>query len=196
MFADMSSILSEKESGGFSVEKFTVTKNDIRAVLIDRIPPGEYVRLVKKGGMSGVIMSNTPMEKRTNREIVGRSNGNVLIAGLGIGLILLPIQEKENVTSITVLEKYQDVINLVATQLPLNEKVNIIQGDVFDYQFPRGTKFDTIYFDVWSYINSDIYQEMRELKKLYRKYKVSPKENPDAWMGCWAEWEARVGRKI
>jgi 16S rRNA A1518/A1519 N6-dimethyltransferase RsmA/KsgA/DIM1 with predicted DNA glycosylase/AP lyase activity len=90
-------------------------------------------------------MSNTPMEHRTNREVIRKANGHVFIAGLGIGMILLPIQEKENVSSIIVLEKFQAVIDIVAPQLPLNDKVTIIKGDVFDYQFPNGTKFDTIY---------------------------------------------------
>ena len=72
--------------------------------------------------------------------------------------------------------------------MPLNDKVTIIQGDVFEYRFPKGTKFDTIYFDIWGYVNKDIYQEMKRLKLSYRKYKVSSRENPYAFMGCWAEW--------
>ena len=34
-------------------------------------------------------MSNTPMEKRTNSEFITKANGDVLIAGLGIGGSLL-----------------------------------------------------------------------------------------------------------
>ena len=89
MFADMCSILQEKQSGEFSIEKFTVPKDDLRAIFVDRILPGDYIKLVKRGRMSDTIMSNTPMEERTNRKIVSRANGKVFIAGWGIGLILL-----------------------------------------------------------------------------------------------------------
>ena len=59
------------------------------------------------------------------------AHGDVLIGGLGIGLIILAIQDNPEVHSITVIEKNQEVIDMVATQLPLNEKVKIIQADVF-----------------------------------------------------------------
>mgnify|MGYP000786328328 FL=1 len=42
-------------------------------------------------------MSDTPMEKETNRDFVHNAHGNVLIGGLGIGLIILAIQNKEDV---------------------------------------------------------------------------------------------------
>lgn len=192
MYPDMCDVLDEGQSGKFALQKFEVSRDNIRAVLIDGIPPGRYIRLTDG---CETVMSNTLMEQRTNREVIRKANGNVFIAGLGIGMILLPMQEKENVLSITVLEKYQEVIDLVALQLPLNDKVKILKGDVFGYQFPKGTKFDTLYFDVWSYINADIYTEMQQLKKLYRKYKVFSTVNPNAFMGCWAEWEAKKGRR-
>jgi spermidine synthase len=136
------------------------------------------------------------MEQRTNSTFVNRANGDVFIAGLGIGLIVLPIQEKEEVKSITILEKHPEVIELVGKQLPLNEKVKIIQGDVFEYEFARGTKFDTIYFDIWNYVNEDVYEEMKTLKKKYRKYRRSTTENPNFYMACWAEYEAKTGRRL
>jgi hypothetical protein len=139
---NMCDILDERRSGKFSLQKFEVLREHFRAVFRDGIPPGQYIKLTDG---SNVIMSNTPMEHRTNREVIRKANGHVFIAGLGIGMILLPIQEKENVSSIIVLEKFQAVIDIVAPQLPLNDKVTIIKGDVFDYQFPNGTKFDTIY---------------------------------------------------
>ena len=154
---------------------------------IQGIPNGEYIRLTNRE----CIMSNTPMEKRTNTEFICNANGDVFIAGLGIGLIILPIQEKEEVKSITVLEKYSEIIKLVGDQLPLNDKVKIIQGDVFNYEFPKGTKFDAIYFDIWNYINDDVYEEMKLLKKKYRKYKKMKKYNPKVFCSCWAEYEAK-----
>lgn len=191
VYQEMHNILTEGEVGDFRLVKYSITDKDWKAKL-DGIPNGDYIKL--ENGMTNyasVMMSNTPMEKRTNRQFILNANGDVFIAGLGIGLIVLPIQDKIEVNSITILEKNQEVIDLVGSQLPLNDKVTIIQGDVFDYEFPKGTKFDTIYFDIWDYINSDVYEEMKLLKKKYRKYKRMSKENQNVYMGCWAEYQAK-----
>jgi len=197
MYKEMHNILKEKNIGNFKLEKYTIdAKNDLYAMLRG-ISSGTYIRLINKNDrLSGCIMSNTPMEKRTNYKILEKANGDVFIAGLGIGLIVLPIQEKNDVKSITILEKHQDIIELVGSQLPLNSKVKIIQGDVFDYEFPKGTKFDTIYFDIWNYVNEDVYEEMKQLKKKYRKYKRLSNENSNVYMDCWAEYYAKTGSRL
>ncbi|MFC0903768.1 hypothetical protein ACFHWD_03570 [Clostridium sp. MT-14] len=192
MYKDMCKILDEGKEGDFILEKYTITDKDWRASL-EGIPNGEYIKLID---YRDCIMSNTPMEQRTNVSFVHKANGDVFIAGLGLGMIVLPVQEKENVKSITILEKYPEIIKLVGSQLPLNDKVKIIQGDVFDYEFPKGTKFDSIYFDIWNYINSDVYEEMKLLKKKYRKYKRMKKYNPNVFSSCWAEYQARYDRRL
>lgn len=188
----MCEILNEGEAGEFKLTKYTIEKGNFYAWR-DCIPEGEYIRLTNR---SGCMMSNTPMEKRTNRDFIRNANGDVFIAGLGIGLIVLPIQDNENIKSITILEKNQEIIDLVGSQLPLNDKVKIICGDVFNYEFPKGTKFDTIYFDIWDYVNSDVYEEMKELKKKYRKYRRSSKENPNVYVKCWAEYQAKNNLRL
>jgi len=193
LYQSMHEILKEGKVGKFELKKFTIGNSDLRAMM-DGIPTGDYIKLQNP---CDVIMSNTSMEKRSNARFVMDVHGDVFIAGLGIGLIVLPIQDKEEVKSITILEKYPEVIELVGKQLHLNEKVKIIQGDVFDYEFPKGTKFDTLYFDIWNYVNSDVYEkEMKVLKKKYRKYKRSLKDNPNAFIKCWAEYEARYDKPL
>ena len=191
MYYKMHEYLKPGKIGNFSLNQFEINESNRpwRYYLAD----GKYVRLLDR---TGCVMSDTDMEKRTNRDFVHNANGDVFIAGLGIGLIVLPIQDKEKVKSITILEKYPEVIELVGKQLPLNSKVNIIQGDVFEYEFPKGTKFDTIYFDIWNYVNSDIYKEMQILRKKYRKYKRFKTENPKVYMDCWAEYYAKTGRRL
>jgi len=180
-YCKMHEHLKPGEKGSFKLDVFEINEKNRpwRYYLAD----GKYVRLCDR---SGCVMSDTDMEKRINRDFIRNANGDVFIAGLGIGLIVLPIQDKEEVKSITILEKYPEVIELVGKQLPLNSKVNIIQGDVFEYEFPKGTKFDTIYFDIWNYVNSDVYKEMQILRKKYRKYKRFKTENPNVYINCWA----------
>jgi hypothetical protein len=71
-------------------------------------PPGTYACLRVNGRL---MMSDTRMEHYTNYKVVREARGNVLIAGLGLGMILHPILAKKEVLSVTVIEKYADVIS-------------------------------------------------------------------------------------
>lgn len=62
------------------------------------------------------------------------AHGDVLITGLGFGIIATAIAEKEEVTSVTVLEISQDVIDaFLANNVP-SEKIKIIQADACTYE--------------------------------------------------------------
>lgn len=104
-----------------------------------------YLGLFDFNFLNYTIMNNSDEEKGFNLEIISKARGDVLIAGLGIGLIVLPIMNKENVISIDIVEKYQEIIDLIEPQLPLNGKVNIIHQDIIS--FVPTKKYDIIYFD-------------------------------------------------
>jgi spermidine synthase len=129
------------------------------------------------------MMSDTPMEKRSNREVVFQARGDVLIAGLGIGMVLLPILAKPEVKSVTVVEKSQEIIQLVAPALyqqPGAEKLTIVYKDVFDWRPEEGTKYDTLYFDIWPTIVEDNLDEMDDLHRIFRRYR-----RKGSWMNSW-----------
>lgn len=94
----------------------------------------------------GSIMTNSEAEKIKNLEIINASKGDILIAGLGIGLIILPIMSKQEVNCVDVVELHKEVIDLVAGQLPLNEKVKIINENIC--LFTPEKKYDFIYLDI------------------------------------------------
>lgn len=191
MYAVMSDILQERTVGEFSLSKFEIKSDDLYAMLRG-IPCGKFVRLLHRGE---VVMSDTDMEKRTNANFVRKAHGKVLVGGLGIGLILLAIQDKPEVEKIVVVEKRHEVIALIKDQLTLNSKVEIINADVWEYE--PAEKFNTIYMDIWNYINTDIYQKsMKPLLTRYRKYLVSKNENTDRFIDCWCKNEARKGVRI
>lgn len=191
MYKNMTEILSEGQIGDFSLQKFTINKNNYRAIIRDRISPGTYIRLMRKNEL---MMSNTDMEKNTNKEFVRKAHGKVLIGGLGLGMIVLAIQDKPEVESIVVIEKYEEVIDLVGSQLPLNTKVKIINEDVFDY-CPENDAFNCIYMDIWSTINQDIYRnEMLELLEKYTEWLDFTDKKP--FCKCWCEEEAAYGIRI
>lgn len=104
-----------------------------------------YVGLFDLNFLDYTVMNNTDSEKEKSLEAVHKARGDVLIAGLGLGLIVLPIMNKKYVISVDVVEKYQEVIDLIKPQLPLNSKVNIIHQDIINFIPTR--KYDLIYFD-------------------------------------------------
>src|SRR5699024_7034403 len=134
MYKDMVSMLNNAREGDYEIERFTVETGNFRA-MIDGIIPGEYVSLKHRGK---ILMSDTPMERRTNRQFVWNAHGDVLIGGLGLGMIVVAIQDNPEVKSITVLEKSGEVISLITEQISFPEKVKIIQADVFTWKPERG----------------------------------------------------------
>lgn len=146
-----------------------------------------YISLIKKG--EGCMMSDTPMERNTNRDFVKKANGDVLIFGLGLGLVILPLLEATDVRSVTVVELHQDLIDVVEPILKKHDKdskLKVIQGDCFEYHksIPKDKKWDCIYGDIWISISADNYEEMKDLTKKY-KFRVNRKNKKsfiDHWM--------------
>ena len=144
--------------------------------------PGDYVRLMVNGD---VMMSDTPMEYRTNFSFINNAKGKVFIAGLGIGVVLNALREKINngiITEIIVLEKDQNIINLVAPFFKdLRDKVKIICGDIYTY-FPDDVEtFDTIYFDIWYSIT----EANNEVAYLNRRWGQKLKKG--SWISHWGK---------
>jgi spermidine synthase len=180
----MADILPEGTSGNVRLEHFEVTEADaaftrMRAAFNpgrdEYVPAGRYAKLVVNGVL---MMTDTPMEHGTNREVVRHATGHVLIGGLGLGMILQVIAAKPKVTKITVIELSPDVAKLVGPYLP--SKVEVVQGDIFEWKPQKGTKFDTIYHDIWPHITEENLPEMTRLHRRFSHYKA-----PGAWMDSW-----------
>lgn len=147
-------------------------------------PDFKYKRLVLKG--EGVMMSDTPMERNTNYEFLHKANGDVIVFGLGLGLIILPLLSDPEIKSIKVVELDQSLINLISPilkQYDKKNKLSIVQGDCFKYVPEKGSKFDTVYFDIWLSITDDNYEEQKKLERGFRKF--LNKDNPNKFMDSW-----------
>lgn len=121
--------------------------------------------------------------------------GHIIREVCGYKNIPFAIQDKEDVKQITVVEKNREVIELVGKQLPLNQKVNIVNDDVFEYK-PL-LKYNAIYMDIWNYINEDVYnKQMKPLINCYRKYLVPITEDKNRYIDCWCKKQAKNGERI
>ncbi len=177
MYRKVSEIVPEGSSGNVRIEHFEVTEDQSRFSVIRReyVSPGTYTRLFINNIL---MMSDTDMERATNMDVVENSFGDVLIAGLGIGLIVPPILDKEDVTSVTIIEKSQDVINLVEPYYR-HPKLMVVCDDIFTWK-PE-MKYDTIYFDIWDSICVD---NLKEINSLHRKA-GRWKRDSDSWVSSW-----------
>lgn len=186
-FPSIPEVLPEGQCGIAKVQHFEVSKADsdftsIRAMFSsggrgEYVPPGKYAQLFVGREL---MMSDTSMERQSNREVVRQAHGHVFIAGLGLGMILHPILNNPTVTKVTVVEKYADVIRLVAHTLPHQEKLEVIEADVLDWKPAKGTKYDVVYFDIWPTICIDNLEQMALLHRRFAHFKA-----PGAWMNSW-----------
>lgn len=150
----------------------------------------EYVKLVHIDKYcDSIMMSDTPMERSTNKDFISNANGDVLIFGLGLGLIILPLLNAEDVKSITVIEIDKNLIKIVSPVLSQHDKkgkLNIVHRDCFEFykDIPKNKKYDCIYGDIWAEICSDNYLDMKKLNKRYmhRINKDNPKSFIDHWL--------------
>ena len=187
MFRQMCEIVPPGQTDGVLVQHVVVTEKDhelslLRSIFAREPPvePGVYVQLHVGGQL---MMSDTQMEKTSNYEIVRQARGDVLIAGLGIGLILVPILANPEVTSVTVVEKYEGVIELVGSslkELSGSEKLKIVHADILEWNPPKGQKWDVLYFDIWPNICEDNLDEMATLHRRFGRRK-----KPGGWMDSW-----------
>jgi hypothetical protein len=185
--------IPEGSRGKWTVAKFTVSEQDakmtaLRAAMQGRgyVPAGTYTQLTCQG--RGIVMSDTPDERRDHYQAVHRATGHVLINGLGIGMVLAAILKKPDVTKVTVVEVDADVIALVGPSFKDDPRVDIVHASAFDYKPPTDARYGAVWHDIWDDLCGDNLPEMTKLK---RKYGQKTK-----WQGCWGEYETRryVGR--
>ena len=182
--------IPDGERGAWKVETFTVTKEDLaffnlRAALKGdnrSMLPGTYKKLTRG---NQIIMSNTRAEIRDLVPFIRRAKqgGHILINGLGLGVALAAILESPEVLSVTVIEKSEDVIALVAKHYEKDDRVTVIHADAFLFKPPKGKRYNAVWHDIWDGICSD---NLPEMAKLHRKYgRITD------WQRSWGRAECR-----
>lgn len=127
-------------------------------------------------------MLDAPSEANTNDIPAKKAHGKLLCFGLGIGYFLFMACQNENVNSITVIEQSNEVIEMfekyLLPQFNTNKKIQIIQGDAFDYFHEEFIKnFDSVYVDIWK-SNDD---GLDIIEKLLEQY-LPPYEKCQFWI--------------
>jgi spermidine synthase len=144
----------------------------------------DYVVLFDKS-TNQTMMSSHEFEMITNQKFLDNAKGDVLIFGLGIGLIVYPLLKDENINSITIVEVDKDLISEIFPLLAEFDYLNRLEVKHSDaFKFETDKKFDTIYFDIWASIGEEAFNEMDILSNMFRK---NLKE--EGWMDSWCSEE-------
>lgn len=181
------------EYDGLEVEKFEVKGPELwnlRAALDGReCQPGTYTRLIDRKetelGEPVMWMSDTTAERDDHKEPVAcielSKAETVLINGLGLGLgmVLAAALTYDHVKLVDVIESDERVIKLIGPHYTTDPRVNIIHADAYEQTkaWPRGSKWDIAWSDIWPDLNADNIPGMDQLHAYYRRR--------TQWHGCW-----------
>jgi hypothetical protein len=177
-------------SGPWEVYSFEVSEEAERfGAMRAMFSTSDRGRYVPKGTYKGIkrnnqiIMSNTPNEVRDTYNFLREAKGNILINGLGLGIVLDIIlnkvteDNKPAVSSVIVVEISEDVIKLVGPTFNSDPRVTIVNHDALTYR--TKDHFDAVYNDIWDNITSD---NLKTMKTLTRKY-----GRKSDWIGSWCQ---------
>ena len=182
----MSKILKEGKIGSFEIKRKTIQARTVLNMYDSkkgRILKGEYnfdypiVTLLEDGH---TWMSDSQIEIESVMGAVCAAKGNILIGGLGIGLLPTFIKNKRGIKRIDIVEKHQEVIDLVFDQIK-SPKMRIIKDDIFHYLNTTLNKYDFIHIDIWASITAP----MREIDIAREKAKQCLTPNGVIW--CWLQ---------
>jgi len=199
----MFNILKPGKAGNADISFYRVTETGAAVHTMSQAASGRPEMAIKPGIYSmlkvdgELMMTDTPHEIRTNLDLIENARGDVLIAGLGLGMVLVPLLLNRKVKSVTVIEKSKGVIKLVKPRIQkwrdhqgiIGAKpapLYIINADIFEWD-PGELSWDTIYFDIWPTIGM---KNLEGGNKLKRKFKKNLRNR--GWMAVWVEKEIRA----
>lgn len=118
-------------------------------------------------------MAIKPNEIETMRRPIADAHGRVLTFGLGLGYFAYMAARKEEVCSVTVVEREADVIHLFQEEIlpqfaSLAGKIEIIEADAFAFAASRAAcAYDYVFCDLWhdAADGLPLYIRMRKIEK-------------------------------
>ena len=93
------------------------------------------------------VMQDSFTEFEEHQWLWGNATGDILITGLGLGYINEWLIKAPGITSVTIIEKHQDVIDLVWDHCAKDERFTLIHADADNWEIPEGSSWDCIWID-------------------------------------------------
>ena len=155
-------------SGDFEIAHYTkdTTDNKWPMYLYHKNEAYDNYTVLLKKGCTAPIMQDSEAEYNEHQWLWDNAKGDVLIGGLGIGMTHHVLIKNPNVTSITIIEKYQDVIDLVWDNCLKDERFNLIHADINTWKIPADSHWDIGWFDTWI-SDGDFHEYQNNMIKKY-----------------------------
>ncbi|MBO4423281.1 MAG: hypothetical protein J5879_07565, partial [Clostridia bacterium] len=122
-------------------------------------------------------MTLMPNETVTIKPHAENARGKVLTFGLGLGYFAFSAAMKQNVRSVTVVERDENAIGLftgrILPQFPCRDKIRIVCADAFEYaeKYLEKEKYDFVFTDIWHDPSDgvELYLKMKGYEKYCRQ---------------------------
>lgn len=122
-------------------------------------------------------MSDIPVELYQYEPYFDNYRGDVLILGLGMGVIN-DLTDYSKISSMDIVELYPEVVALCKGY----PKTNIIVANAREF-IPTKT-YDVIWVDIWNLLHKKHLPEMRSMKDKFAQFL-----KPGGWVDCWGRRE-------
>lgn len=126
----------------------------------------KYIALYEN---KSIWMLITPHEINTMKQAINASFGNVITFGLGLGYFAYMCSLKDNVSSVTIIEKNKKVIELfkqyILPQFKNFNKIKIICADALDYINKDNQFYDYAFVDLYKSVDDGLPIYLKMLKK-------------------------------
>jgi hypothetical protein len=167
-------------SGDFEVATYTpdTNENNWKVYLAMKNESHATYNVLLKNSCPMPIMQDSEAEYNEHQWLWDNATGDVLIGGLGLGLVHQPLLNNPDISSVTIIESEQDVIDLVWNDCVKDSRFEIIKADFETWTPPPSTTYDVIWCDSWIADNLSTIQEYKT--ELTEKY--SPHTNK---LGFW-----------
>lgn len=133
-----------------------------------------FISLLNSEGK--LLMSDSNSMLKICKPYLDAFNGEVLISGMGLGVLILPLLNDVTITKIDIVEKDLDIINYVYNNrlenLDISNKINVINEDIFT--FTTTNNYDYILLNHWVTPDNNT---LSEVSSLQSKFTSNLKEN-------------------
>lgn len=130
-------------------------------------------------------MAIKPNEIETMKHHIEKMQGDVAVFGLGMGYFAYMVSQKQEVSSVTIVERDENVIQLfkenILPQFPNKDKITIVKGDAFEFveDSQNTTKYRRAFVDLWHDAGDGL--------PLYSKMKGLESKMPSTEFSYWIE---------
>jgi hypothetical protein len=169
--------IPDNEIGNWKIKKYHgnvhniltnhTTITDLR--YIENEPIDDYTLL--NHSQYGCIMMDSEKEYKEHNLLWENLNGKILIGGLGIGMVNEKLITSNDVTKVTIVEKHQEVIDMVWPYCKKDNRFEIIHEDVETWNIPSEYYWNYAWFDTWiGGVSGDIFEYCNMLLQKYSPY--------------------------